>query len=73
MKPVMQSLLVGKAAAAARHFSESWFTASKSTGAVSLVIANFPYHLPAKLDIGWAMWWLNVLLFCLFTVLLSAR
>lgn len=55
------------------NFSPSWFTVSMSTGAVALVVAGFPYGLPAKNAIGWAFWWLNLAMFSLFLLLLTAR
>ncbi|GAB4813146.1 hypothetical protein N2152v2_000192 [Parachlorella kessleri] len=44
-----------------------------STGIVSLVVASFPYSLPAQKEVGWGIWWANLTLFCLFLTLMVSR
>ena len=34
---------------------------------------KFPYHTPAQLEVGWAFWWLTLVLFCTFSIMLASR
>ena len=34
---------------------------------------KFPYDTPAQLEVGWAFWWLTVVLFCTFSIMLASR
>lgn len=43
------------------------------TGSAALSLAMFPYPFPGQLQIGWAIWALNVLLFVTFSTLMLAR
>ncbi|KAI8477287.1 MAG: voltage-dependent anion channel-domain-containing protein [Monoraphidium minutum] len=56
-----------------REFTPSWFTACMGTGACALVWANTPYHFPGQLEIGMAVWCLNVTVFCFFSLLFLGR
>jgi hypothetical protein len=34
---------------------------------------KFPYDTPAQLEVGWAFWWLTLVLFCTFSIMLASR
>lgn len=40
---------------------------------VDMARARLQYDAPAKREIGWAFWWLTVVLFCLFSALFAGR
>lgn len=54
-----------------RHFTPNWFTAVMGTGIVSLTLPHLPVAGAAAA--GEALWWLNMTLLTLFTVLSAAR
>lgn len=50
--------LLARLRATARDFSPAWYAACSGSAVTSVCIANFPYQMPAQLQIGWALWWL---------------
>ncbi|KAL4434057.1 hypothetical protein ABPG75_000498 [Micractinium tetrahymenae] len=68
---------VQRASDLARHFDPAWHVACMSTGQFALQLAAFPFRsaggAAALKALGFALWCLNVVLFCAFTVLLLIR
>ena len=56
-----------------RHFTPNWFAANMGTGILALMLADFPYHFPGQLVAARGLWSINVIFFCLFTVLFLGR
>jgi len=56
-----------------RHFTPNWFTATMGTGILSLALACFPLDVPGLGVLAEGLWWFNMLLFGLCSVLYAAR
>jgi C4-dicarboxylate transporter/malic acid transport protein len=56
-----------------RQFTPNWFAMTMGTGALSLVLAQLPLHIPGVYQVAEALWLFNILLFALFSVLYAAR
>lgn len=56
-----------------RHFTWAWYTLTMSTGGLALLIASQPYKFPGLLQIGLAVYLLNVVLYITLCSLMTAR
>ncbi|GLK74532.1 TDT family transporter [Ancylobacter dichloromethanicus] len=56
-----------------RNFTPNWFTVTMGTGALALVLNQFPLPLPALHALAVGLWLLNIALFALFALLYGAR
>lgn len=56
-----------------RQFTPNWFTATMGTGILALALNQFPYAVPGLKIIAQAVWFLNIGLFILCTLLYAAR
>ncbi|APH57328.1 C4-dicarboxylate transport protein [Granulibacter bethesdensis] len=56
-----------------RQFTPNWFAATMGTGILALTLPQVPGIGPALKPIGEALWFLNIALFMLFTLLYAAR
>lgn len=56
-----------------RNFTPNWFTVTMGTGALALVLNQFPLPLSALHPLAVGLWLLNIVLFALFTLLYGAR
>lgn len=55
------------------HFTWSWFEVNMSTGALATLIGQQPYNFIGLEAIGWALAILNIILFILFSGLITYR
>ncbi|GAB7363706.1 hypothetical protein MBLNU230_g4274t1 [Neophaeotheca triangularis] len=55
------------------HFTWPWFACTMSTGAVAVVLANTPNTFPGLMTIGKIFYILDIVLFCLFNVIIATR
>ena len=56
-----------------RQFTPNWFTVSMGTGVVALIVSEFPMLKAFTWQLGTGLWYFNILLFVLFTVLYGLR
>ncbi|WP_395666311.1 TDT family transporter [Methylocella sp.] len=56
-----------------RNFTPNWFAATMGTGALALVLNQFPMPLPGVHMVAEALWLFNIGLFSLFSLLYAAR
>ena len=56
-----------------RQFTPNWFTVSMGTGVVALIISEFPMLKALTWQLGTGLWYFNILLFVLFSVLYGLR
>ena len=56
-----------------RQFTPNWFTVSMGTGVVALIVSAFPMLKAFTWQLGTGLWYFNILLFVLFTVLYGLR
>lgn len=56
-----------------RQFTPNWFTVSMGTGVVALIVSEFPMLKALTWQLGTGLWYFNILLFVLFTVLYGLR
>ena len=56
-----------------RQFTPNWFTVSMGTGLVALIISEFPMLKALTWQLGTGLWYFNILLFVLFSVLYGLR
>ena len=56
-----------------RQFTPNWFTVSMGTGVVALIISEFPMLKAFTWQLGTGLWYFNILLFVLFSVLYGLR
>src|SRR5271170_1051960 len=56
-----------------RHFTPNWFTATMGTGILALALNQFPLHLAGLHALAEGLWFLNIALFLLFSILYFAR
>ncbi|MGY6625049.1 TDT family transporter [Acinetobacter johnsonii] len=56
-----------------RQFTPNWFTVSMGTGVVALIVSEFPMLKALKWQLGTGLWYFNILLFVLFSVLYGLR
>lgn len=56
-----------------RQFTPNWFTVSMGTGVVALIISEFPMIKALTWQLGTGLWYFNILLFVLFSVLYGLR
>ncbi|MCF5607700.1 C4-dicarboxylate ABC transporter, partial [Pseudomonas syringae] len=58
---------------AIRQFTPNWFAVTMGTGILSLALAQLPGNLAFLRDAGEALWFLNIALFVLFSVMYASR
>ena len=56
-----------------RQFTPNWFTVSMGTGVVALIVSAFPMLKALTWQLGTGLWYFNILLFVLFSVLYGLR
>ena len=56
-----------------RQFTPNWFTVSMGTGVVALIVSEFPMFKALTWQIGTGLWYFNIFLFVLFSVLYGLR
>lgn len=56
-----------------RQFTPNWFTVSMGTGVVALMVSEFPMIKALTWQLGTGLWYFNILLFVLFSVLYGLR
>ena len=56
-----------------RQFTPNWFTVSMGTGVVALIVSEFPMLKALTWQLGTGLWYFNILLLVLFSVLYSLR
>lgn len=56
-----------------RQFTPNWFTVSMGTGVVALIVSEFPMIKALTWQLGTGLWYFNILLFVLFSVLYGLR
>ena len=56
-----------------RQFTPNWFAATMGTGILALALAQFPARVPGLHAVAEGLWWFNIGLFSLFTLLYAAR
>jgi C4-dicarboxylate transporter/malic acid transport protein len=56
-----------------RNFTPNWFTVTMGTGALALVLNQFPLPLPVLHTLAEGLWLTNIVLFVLFSLLYAAR
>ena len=56
-----------------RQFTPNWFTATMGTGILALALNQFPLHIPGVHALAEGLWFLNIALFLLFTILYVSR
>jgi C4-dicarboxylate transporter/malic acid transport protein len=56
-----------------RHFTPNWFTMTMGTGILLLMIHAFPFAFPGQALLAHGLWWLDIGLYVLFSLLFSAR
>ena len=56
-----------------RQFTPNWFTFSMGTGVVALIVSEFPMLKAFTWQLGTGLWYFNILLFVLFSVLYGLR
>ena len=56
-----------------RQFTPNWFTISMGTGVVALIVSEFPMLKAFTWQLGTGLWYFNILLFVLFSVLYGLR
>src|ERR1700734_4170890 len=56
-----------------RQFTPNWFTATMGTGILALALNQFPIHIVGLHVVAQCLWFLNIALFLLFSILYFAR
>jgi C4-dicarboxylate transporter/malic acid transport protein len=56
-----------------RQFTPNWFTATMGTGILALALNQFPLHIAGLHQVARGLWFLNIGLFLLFSVLYATR
>lgn len=56
-----------------RHFTPSWFSVTMGTGILSILLVNFPFQFYGLPTIGLVLYLINVVIFCVFTIITTAR
>jgi tellurite resistance protein TehA-like permease len=56
-----------------RQFTPNWFTATMGTGILALALNQFPIEVPGIKSLAQGLWFANIGLFALCTVVYSAR
>ena len=56
-----------------RQFTPNWFTLNMGTGIVFLMLAQFPYKVDGLHSIAFALFWLDAVIFTVFSLLFIAR
>lgn len=56
-----------------RNFTPNWFTVTMGTGALALVLNQFPVRVPGLHTVAAILWGANILIFVSFGVLYAAR
>jgi C4-dicarboxylate transporter/malic acid transport protein len=56
-----------------RQFTPNWFTATMGTGILALALNQFPIHIIGLHVVAQYLWFLNIALFLLFSILYFAR
>ena len=55
------------------HFSPSWFGLAMGTGILAFDMGFTPLRFPGQQDLGWALWWVTVVMFVAASVMFVAR
>ncbi len=58
---------------AIRQFTPNWFAVTMGTGILSLALAQLPGNSALLRNLGEALWFLNIGLFVLFSVMYACR
>lgn len=58
---------------AIRQFTPNWFAATMGTGILALALGQLPFAAPWLKSAGEALWFLNIVLFCLFSLMYASR
>ena len=56
-----------------RQFTPNWFAATMGTGILAIALAQFPAHVPGLRTAAEGLWFFNIGLFSLFSILYAAR
>ena len=56
-----------------RQFTPNWFAATMGTGILAIALAQFPAHVPGLKVAAEGLWFFNIGLFTLFSILYAAR
>ncbi|MBD8755431.1 TDT family transporter [Pseudomonas fragariae (ex Marin et al. 2024)] len=56
-----------------RQFTPNWFAATMGTGILALALGQLPFAAQWPKALGQALWFFNIALFCLFTVMYASR
>ena len=58
---------------AIRQFTPNWFAATMGTGILALALGQLPFVAQWPKALGEALWFFNIVLFCLFTLMYASR
>ena len=58
---------------AIRQFTPNWFAATMGTGILALALGQLPFVAQGPKALGEALWFFNIVLFCLFTLMYASR
>lgn len=58
---------------AIRQFTPNWFAATMGTGILALALGQLPFAAQWPKALGEALWFFNIVLFCLFTLMYASR
>ncbi|MFJ6826256.1 TDT family transporter [Pseudomonas sp. NPDC090964] len=58
---------------AIRQFTPNWFAATMGTGILALALGQLPFAAQWPKALGEALWFFNIVLFCLFTLMYACR
>ncbi|MEX5497376.1 TDT family transporter [Pseudomonas syringae] len=58
---------------AIRQFTPNWFAATMGTGILALALGQLPFIAQWPKALGEALWFFNIVLFCLFTLMYASR
>ena len=58
---------------AIRQFTPNWFAATMGTGILALALGQLPFVAQWPKALGEALWFFNIVLFCLFTLIYASR
>lgn len=55
------------------HFTPSWFSVTMGTGILSILLQNFPFQFNGLPTIALVIYIMNIVIFCVFTIMTIAR
>ncbi|KPX84661.1 Uncharacterized protein ALO59_00495 [Pseudomonas amygdali pv. mellea] len=58
---------------AIRQFTPNWFAATMGTGILALALGQLPFAAQWPKALGEVLWFFNIVLFCLFTLMYASR